>query len=277
MITSHCLQGERQAVAALGVQRRDRAPGFSGAPPWDNVNVVPPSPPRRPPFRFQARPSDFVTRSSGNLYSAGCCCCCCCLHWLGAAVGAGVGIHQGFRASGGLERVHPSMKRAVWAGLGAGLLVTGAISAVTELWILLALAPSLILLPAVVFTPLFVHFKGLRLGKRYRHARAALTGGAPPQAQGAFRTAPVLTAPRAIVPELGEYSMLCPTCKHGLDIAEVVVQCPSCELPLDAPVFPVVAQGMRLMWATHVRAFLWSTGLTVGAYFLMYLFLVVVK
>ncbi|MBX3187838.1 MAG: hypothetical protein KF819_12515 [Labilithrix sp.] len=234
---------------------------------------------RAPRFSVESRPSDFVARRAGHLFSAGCCCCCCCLHWVGAAVGAGMGIHSGFKTAQQTRPVHPALKSMVIWGLAAGVALTAGVAAVTELWIALAFAPSLLLLPPIVTMLVLVAGKGVELRRRFLTARKTLMlgDGKDRPDEGVFRTAAMVVAPKTVAPRLSGLEICCPRCWTALPDAEVTADCPHCSAPLDRPVFPAMSSGYRLALSVGGRAFLYSSGLTIAGYVVMYLALIVFK
>ena len=114
------------------------------------------------PIRLSKQPSDFRRRSGVVLLQSGSTtCCCCCLHWVGAAIGGGVGFIRGWKRlppSGTRDR--PSRKTILSALLGGIICATLYLVALPIFgnqimlrWfgIPLAFVPSLALLPVCLF------------------------------------------------------------------------------------------------------------------------------
>jgi hypothetical protein len=193
------------------------------------------------------------------------------LHWVGAAVGTGIGLHKGWKAAQRERPIHRAVRGAVALGFVLGLVLGGALCFVQG-WLMAAVfVPSLLLLPPIAAMLIAPAWTDARLKRLYRRERATLVGTSRaelPQ-QGAFRTAAITVPPRAIAPQLASFETFCPACWHPLGEGEVVLTCPACERALDAPKFAIVREGRRLALHAGLRAFGWSTGLSIVGYAVM--------
>jgi hypothetical protein len=134
-------------------------------------------------------------------------------------------------------------------------------------WLIVpALAPSVLLLPAMATSLLGARYAGFRL--RWLHRRALRKLSAAGSTDSTYRTA--LTGPRATVPELDGVEMFCTSCWHKVDNGEVSLRCTECDAPIATPAIPDEKRGLRLAWHATGKAFLWSTGLSVAGYAIMW-------
>jgi hypothetical protein len=113
------------------------------------------------PITLHRKPSDFQRRSDVILGLAATCCSCCCLHWVGAAIGAGMGFVKGWRQLPAQQTKDIASRKIILNALIGGiicavmnliaLLFVANQHIVEMIGISLVFVPSLALLPACLF------------------------------------------------------------------------------------------------------------------------------
>ena len=87
----------------------------------------------------------------------GCGCSCCCVHWAGAGVGTWAGFWAAWRRTDEDDNIPPAARLCISHGIAWGfvisvLLLFASIIIVDNVWLLVAMLPSVVLLPVGLST-----------------------------------------------------------------------------------------------------------------------------
>lgn len=245
---------------------------------------------------LERKKTDFGSGSAVTAYTgSGCCCCCCCLHWVGAAIGGGVGMRKGW--TGHFERtprlLHYKARKRLLTAMVVGFLLNllplfvipfdhSVDSALAKLlvsfgfgtMITFALAPLLVFLPPTLGALISALLLRRRLTRAYLAERAKPAPTLPSEGDVYRHPTEHRDTVARDLATLEDFELCCNQCWTPIGEGVFVSRCPSCDAPIDRPMFrqanDAVALAQRVFWTSMLGAF---AG-TAGGYLVMSLFLI---
>ena len=218
---------------------------------------------------LERRKSDFHAGGAVTAYTGACSCCCCCLHWVGAAIGGGVGMYKARKQPAPAPtRIRSALNLSAFLGflLFSGVFVIayamGESDSGTRMKpfmddlddLLVGLLGVAAFVPCVVFVPPAVMgvLATLRLRRKLRRSYQAehARGSTQLPIQGGAYRAPLDTtlATRRALPAIDGFEAFCPSCWESVGEGLYAERCPSCKEPMVKPEFKAANEGVRLAW-----------------------------
>lgn len=251
-------------------------------------------------FSLERKKTDFHHGSAVTAYTgSGCCCCCCCLHWIGALVGGGVGMRKAWltQTETTARPLHATVRSrfllAIVVGFFLNALPLLALpfrqSPYKEFpnalagWVydlgagtlaVMAFAPLLVFLPPAIFSLASALRLRRQLTRSYLAEMAKPEPSLPSEGSAYRHPTEHTQAIARDLAALDHFEVCCNHCWTPMGEGVFVTRCPSCDTPIDRPLFRQADDGValakRMIWTSMFGAFLG----TAAGYLVMSLWLI---